>query len=81
MLEATYNGNVATIDVRPHMRRGEHPKNEIVQFVREAKRGTIVELHMLWAAPPLVAALEAVGVNAIVNELGPDHYRLMCVKI
>lgn len=81
MLEPVYNGHVVTLDVRPQMLRGEHPKNEIVQFVREAQRGTIVELHMLWAAPPLVAALEAIGVNAIVNKLGPDHYRLMCVKI
>ncbi|MEX1029502.1 MAG: amino acid decarboxylase [Paenibacillaceae bacterium] len=81
MLEVTYNGNIASIDLRERILNGEHPRAEIVDFVKHANRGTIVEVHLPYAAPPLVSALESVGFNAIVNELAPDHYRLMCVVI
>lgn len=81
MLEVTYNGNIAMIDVRQRIMRGEHPKAEIFEFVKNANRGTIVEIHLPHAAPPLIAGLESLGFNAIVNELGPNHYRLMCVVI
>jgi hypothetical protein len=79
MLEVTYNDNVAIIDVRERILRGEHPKYEILEFVKHANRGTVVEVHLPYPAPPLVSGLESIGFNAIVNEVGPDHFRLMCV--
>lgn len=55
MLEVTYNGNIAKIDVRKRILRGEHPKAEIFEFVKNANRGTIVEIHLPHSAPPLIA--------------------------
>jgi len=81
MLDVTYKGNIAMIDVRKRILRGEHPKAEIFEFVKAAERGTIVEIHLPHSAPPLIAGLESLGFNAIMNELAPDHYRLMCVII
>lgn len=79
MLEIEQNGNVVKIDVRERILRGEHPRYEIIDFVKNAQRGTVVEIHLPHKAPPLVAGLKAIGVNAVVNEVGPDHYRIMCV--
>lgn len=81
MLDVQYQGNIAVIDVRDRIRRGEHPKQEIVSFIKEAKQGTIVEIHLPHQAQPLVNALEAIGIQAIMNALSPDHYRMMCVKL
>jgi hypothetical protein len=81
MLEVTYDGNVARIDVRERIRRGEHPKNEIIDFIKNANRGTVVEVHLPYPAPHLASGLESIGINTIVNKLGDDHYRLMCVVL
>jgi hypothetical protein len=81
MLEVAYDGNIAIIDVRERIRQGEHPRHEILNFVKNANRATVVEVHLPHPAPPLVAGLESIGINAIVNKLGPNHYRLMCLKI
>lgn len=81
MLEVAYDGNVAKIDVRERIRKGEHPKNELMQFVRDAARGTVIEIHLPYPAPPLVAALDSIGVQAVVNELGREHFRILCVKM
>jgi len=79
MLEVEYNGNIAKIDVRERILRGEHPRFEIIDYVKNAERGTVVEIHLPHPAPPLVAGLESIGVNVIINEIEADHYRLMCV--
>jgi hypothetical protein len=79
MLEVEYSEKVAKIDLRERILRGEHPRNEVIDFVKTAKRGTVVEVHLPHQAPPLVSGLESIGVNAVLNELGPNHYRLMCV--
>ena len=81
MLQVEYRGNIAVVDVRERINRGEHPKQEIVGFVNDAKPGTIIELHLPHRADPLVQALKSVGISAIMNEMGPSHYRVMCVKI
>lgn len=81
MLDVKYDGNVATIDVRERILRGEHPRGEIIKFVQEAKGGTVIEIHAPHRVQPLVNGLEAIGVRAIINELAPDHFRLMCVKL
>lgn len=79
MLEVKYSGKVVKIDLRERILRGEHPRSEVIDFVKTAKRGTVVEVHLPHQAPPLVAGLESIGVNAVLKELGPNHYRLMCV--
>lgn len=81
MLEVEYRGNIAVVDVRERIKRGEHPKQVIIDFVQDAKAGTIVELHLPHRGEPLVQALKAMGISAISNEIAPDHYRLMCVKL
>jgi len=81
MLSPQYNGNVATIDLRERILKGEHPKQEIIDFVKEAKPGTVIEIHLPHRAEPLSAALKSIGISATINSLGPDHFRMMCVKL
>jgi hypothetical protein len=81
VLDVHYDGQVASIDVREQVRRGEHPKAELLRFVQEAAAGTIIEVHMPFRAEPLVAAFRSAGMQAVVSELGPDHFRLRCVKL
>ena len=81
MLEVKFSGNVAIIDVRERILKGEHPKREIIDFIKEARKGTIIEIHLPHRGEPLSAALESIGISAITNTITPDHYRLMCVKL
>jgi hypothetical protein len=81
MLEVEFKGNVAIIDIRERILKGEHPKREIIEFVKEAKQGTIIEIHLPHRAEPLSAALESIGISAIINAITPEHYRMMCVKL
>lgn len=71
----------AVMDIRERILKGEHPRREIMNFVREAPVGTIFELHLPHRAEPLVANFRALGMNAIVNEIEPGHFRLMAIKL
>lgn len=81
MLNVKMEGNKAIIDVRENILRGEHPRGEIIEYVKNAPNGTIFEIHVPVRAQPLINALNALGMNAIINELGPQHFRIMAVKI
>jgi xanthosine utilization system XapX-like protein len=41
----------------------------------------MIEIHLPHPAPPLIAALEAIGIDCVLNELSPDHYRLLALKL
>jgi len=81
MLNIQYQGRVATVDVRENIRRGEHPKAEILRFVQEAAPGTVIQIHLPIRAEPLAQGLKSLGLNTTFEELEPGHYRLMCVII
>ncbi len=81
MLDVKLEGNKAIIDVRENIKRGEHPRGKILDYVKQAPAGTIFEIHLPLYAQPLINALSELGMNAIINELGPQHYRIMAVKI
>jgi hypothetical protein len=81
MIDIQRDGDRAIIDIRENIARGEHPKNHIFQFVQEAPIGTIIEIHVPFRAEPLIAGLSSFGLNVIVNELSPNHFRLMAVKL
>jgi hypothetical protein len=69
------------IDVRERMLSGEHPRREIMNFVKAAPIGMIFEIHLPHRAEPLVASFQSLGMNAIVNEIEPGHFRLMTIKL
>jgi hypothetical protein len=81
VLEVKDMGDRAVIDVRERIKNGEHPRGEIINYVKNAPAGTIIEIHVPHHAPPLINGLEELGLNVIVNELDPSHFRLMVVKI
>lgn len=81
MINIQHDGDHAILDIRENIARGEHPKNHIFQFVKEAPIGTIIEIHVPFRAEPLINALASFGLNIIVEELGTDHFRLMTVKL
>lgn len=81
MLNVKMEGNKAIIDVRENILNGEHPKNKILNYVQKAPKGTVFEIHLPLRAEPLVTALSALGMSAIINEIAPEHFRIMAVKL
>ncbi|OZU88965.1 amino acid decarboxylase [Virgibacillus indicus] len=81
MLDVKFEGKKAVIDVRERILNGEHPRNEIFEYVKQASIGTIFEIHVPKRAQPLVNGLESFGLNVIVNEIGPAHYMLVAAKL
>ena len=71
----------AVMDIRERIAKGEHPRREIMNFVREAPIGTIFEIHLPHRGEPLIASLQSLGMNVIVNEVEPMHFRLMAIKL
>ncbi|MEH7115426.1 amino acid decarboxylase [Neobacillus niacini] len=71
----------AVIDIRERVLKGEHPRREILNFVKSAPVGTIIEIHLPHRGEPLVANFQSLGMNAIVNEIEPGHFRLMAIKL
>lgn len=80
-MEFQLDGTRAIIDVRERVLRGEHPRKEILDFVKSTPVGTVIEVHLPHQGEPLAAGFTAMGMNAIINELEPGHYRLMAVKL
>ncbi|AIM17144.1 MULTISPECIES: DUF2249 domain-containing protein [Neobacillus] len=73
--------NKVVMDVRERIARGEHPRGEILQYIKHAPIGTIFEIHLPFRPEPLIANIQSLGMNVIVNELEPHHVRLMTVKL
>jgi hypothetical protein len=71
----------AVMDIRARIAKGEHPRREILNFVKEAPIGIIFEIHLPHRGEPLIASLQSLGMNVIVNELEPMHFRLMAIKL
>ncbi|MFJ7725032.1 amino acid decarboxylase [Neobacillus sp. NPDC097160] len=71
----------AVMDVRERVAKGEHPRREILNFIKAAPIGTIFEIHLPHRGEPLIATLQSFGMNVIVNEIDSMHFRLMAVKL
>jgi len=71
----------AVMDIRGRIAKGEHPRREILNFVTAAPVGTLFEIHLPHRGEPLIASLQSLGMNVIVNELEPMHFRLMAIKL
>jgi hypothetical protein len=80
MLNIKREGSKAIIDARELIKQGIHPRNEIIEFIKVSEIGTIIEVHLPLPGQPLVAALEQLGLNVVVNEIEPEHYRLLILK-
>ncbi|MFL6517246.1 MAG: amino acid decarboxylase [Bacillus sp. (in: firmicutes)] len=63
------------------MAKGEHPRREILNFVKAAPVGTIFEIHLPHRGEPLIGSLQSLGMNVIVNEIESMHFRLMAIKL
>lgn len=81
MIDIKVEDGRSIIDVREIINSGGHPRGEIIKFAREADSGTVIEVHLPFRAEPLIAGLESLGLNVVGNELAPNHYRLMTVKL
>ena len=71
----------AVIDLRKRIKNGEHPRKEILDFVKSAPVGTVFEIHLPHRGEPLIAGFQAIEMNVVVNEVEPEHFRLMAVKL
>jgi len=74
------DGKRAIIDLRPQILAGEHPRQKVFDYVKQANIGTIFELHTPRLPKPLIKGLEDFGLNVTVDELEADHFRIVTVK-
>lgn len=70
-----------SIDARDAIRKGHHPRHEILGLVDSAPKGTLCEVHVPHRTAPLIAALEGMGLNVAISEVEPGHWRLRVIKI
>jgi uncharacterized protein (DUF2249 family) len=75
------NGNHILIDVRDIIRKGMHPRGEILKVVREAAKGSVIEIHVPHRTKPLIQAMEDMGLNVSVTEVEPGDFRLLTAKL
>jgi uncharacterized protein (DUF2249 family) len=75
------DGNHVLIDVRDIIRKGMHPRGEILKIVREMQKGCIIEIHVPHRTQPLIKAMEDMGLNVSVTEVEPGDFRLLTVKL
>ncbi|MHC0036149.1 amino acid decarboxylase [Pseudoneobacillus sp. C159] len=80
MLNVQREGTRAIIDARELIKQGIHPRTQILEFIKEAETGTVIEIHLPLPGQPLVAAVESMGLNAVVNEIEPEHFRILVLK-
>ncbi len=80
MLDVKIEGNKAIIDVRENVLRGEHPKNKVLDYIQKAPAGTTFEIHLPLRGEPMVHLLKSIGMNAYIEELGPEHFRIVAEK-
>lgn len=81
MLDVQMDGRRAIIDVRERIKKGEHPRNEIFDYVKNTPAGTIIEIHVPHQPQPLIGGLEGMGMNVITDQLDIGHFRLVTVKL
>lgn len=74
-------GKKAVLDVRERIAKGEHPRREILNFIKSAPVGTVIEIHLPHRGEPLIATIQSLGMNVIVTEIEPMHFRLMTAKL
>lgn len=81
MIEVITEGNILKIDVREIIQRGQHPRGEILEAVRNAPVNTVIEIHVPHNTEPLISNLQSMGTNVVVKQLEPQHYVLLTVKM
>ena len=81
MLQIQREESHLVIDARNAIRKGHHPRYEILTLVKEAPRGTLCEVHVPHQTAPLIVALEELGLNVAVSQVSPDDIRLRVMKI
>ncbi len=81
MFQVKQEGVRMIIDVREMVKRGMHPRKEIIDCVRNASKGTIFEIHLPHPGQPLISAIEQLGLDCVLNQLGPGHFRLLTLKM
>ncbi len=74
------DGNHILIDVREIIRKGMHPRGEILQVVRDAPKGSVIEIHVPHRTQPLIAAMENLGLKVAVTEVEPGDIRILTAK-
>jgi len=68
------------IDVREMVKNGEHPKDDLINYFKQAPKGSKTEIHVPHAAEPLVRLIRAAGIEVTSEHIGEEHYCLLAVK-
>lgn len=81
LLKVHKEKSLISIDARDAIRKGYHPRQEILKLVEDAQAPVLCEIHVPHKTGPLIAALEAMGLNVTTAEVETGHFRLRALKL
>lgn len=80
MLGVEMKGTRAVIDLRERILAGEHPREEVFEYVKKSDGGITFEIHTPRVPGPLIKGLEDMGLDVDVEEVASDHVIVTTIK-
>lgn len=80
MLQVQWEGKKAIIDLRERILNGEHPRQEVFDFVKDSPDDTTYEIHVPRRAKPLREGLKDLGLTVTLDELAENHFKVIAKK-
>ncbi|WP_138417769.1 amino acid decarboxylase [Aquibacillus sediminis] len=80
MIDIQLEGKRAIIDVRLQALAGEHPGNDVINYIKKSPSDRDFEIHVPHKANPLLKKLEDIGMNVIRHKVKEDHYYLIITR-
>lgn len=68
-------------DLRERILTGEHPRNEMFEYMKQAPVGTVALIHTPRRPNPLIKGLEQLGMKVTVDEVEPGNFRVTTEKL
>ncbi len=80
-LEIKREESLLSIDACNAIRKGIHPRQEILALIQEVSAGTLCEIYVPHRTGPLISALEGLGLNVAIAEVSHGVWRLRMMKM
>ncbi len=81
VLEIKREESLLSIDACNAIRKGIHPRQEILTLIQEAPSGTLCEVFVPHRTGPLISALESLGMNVAITEIAHGIWRMRMMKM
>lgn len=81
MSDVHNEGKRVVFDLRERILSGEHPRNEMFEYMKQAPIGTVALIHTPRRPNPLIKGLEQRGMKVTVDEVGPGNFLVTTKKL